>query len=212
MAESVFNGKRFATVVWGYDRAKVDELFADYQNWAGDLSSNPGAGPWEPKSFGQMVAGHVIALAQSIPFKLPASVPRMGWLAQNIIKGVLTAYNERDAEKAVAAWQSDEEVDETYSSLFRELLTHMMEDPRNIGACTHMLFIAKNIERSGDHATNIAEVVFHMVTADHLTASVAVGTRQIKAGLDRVQLLTRVIAGAQAAAADGGDRVVAVKH
>jgi phosphate transport system protein len=116
------------------------------------------------------IGKRVIALAQSIPFKLPTSVPRMGWLAQNIIKDVLTAYNERDAEKAVAAWQSDEEVDETYSSLFRELLTHMMEDPRNIGACTHMLFIAKNIERIGDHATNIAETVYYMVVGESLDA------------------------------------------
>src|SRR5207249_2542932 len=94
----------------------------------------------------------------SVPFKLPTSVPRMGWLAQNIIKDVLAAYNQRDAEKAVAAWQSDEEVDETYSSLFRELLTHMMEDPRNIGACTHMLFIAKNIERDTRRAGRLGSL------------------------------------------------------
>ena len=60
-------------------------------------------------------------------------------------------------------WRSDGEIDEIYNSLFRELLTYMMEDPRTIGLCTHLLFVAKNIERSGDHATNIAEVVYHMV-------------------------------------------------
>jgi len=112
----------------------------------------------------------VIALAQAAPIKLPAGIPRMGWLAQKIIKDVLTAYNEGDADKAVAAWQSDEEVDATYSGLFRELLTHMMEDPRNIGACAHLLFIAKNIERVGDHATNIAETVYYMVAGEPLDA------------------------------------------
>jgi phosphate transport system protein len=116
------------------------------------------------------IGKRVIALAQVAPFKLPAGVPRMGWLAQKIIKDVLGAYSERDAQKALAAWQSDEEVDETYSGLFRELLTHMMEDPRNIGACTHMLFIAKNIERIGDHATNIAETVYYMVVGEPLDA------------------------------------------
>ena len=68
--------------------------------------------------------------------------------------------------KSLRAWQADEELDETYSSLFRELLTHMMEDPRNIGSCTHLLFIAKNIERIGDHATNIAETVYFMVMGE----------------------------------------------
>jgi phosphate transport system protein len=71
----------------------------------------------------------------------------------------------------LSAWQADEELDETYSSLFRELLTHMMEDPRNIGACTHLLFIAKNIERIGDHATNIAETVYFMVLGEPLRSA-----------------------------------------
>jgi len=116
------------------------------------------------------IGKRVIALAQTTPFKLPAGIPRMGWLVQKIIKDVLSAYDSRDAQKALAAWQSDEEVDETYSGLFRELLTHMMEDPRNIGSCTHMLFIAKNIERIGDHATNIAEIVYYMVVGEPLDA------------------------------------------
>jgi CheY-like chemotaxis protein len=63
----------------------------------------------------------------------------------------------------------DGEIDEIYNSLFRELLTYMMEDPRTIGLCTHLLFVAKNIERCGDHATNIAETVYHMVSGGHLT-------------------------------------------
>jgi phosphate transport system protein len=69
----------------------------------------------------------------------------------------------RDAEKAMKVWHSDQQVDAMYNSLFRELLTYMMEDPRNIGLCTHFLFGAKNIERIGDHTTNIAENVYYLV-------------------------------------------------
>jgi len=69
----------------------------------------------------------------------------------------------RDADKAYLVWTRDAELDEMYSSLFRELLTYMMEDPRNISACTHLLFMAKNIERIGDHATNIAEDLYYLV-------------------------------------------------
>jgi phosphate transport system protein len=116
------------------------------------------------------IGKRVLALTQSTPFKLPAGLPRMGWLAQKIIKDVMTAYDGRDPQKALEAWHSDEEVDETYSGLFRELLTHMMEDPRNIGTCTHMLFVAKNIERIGDHATNIAETIYYMVVGEPLDA------------------------------------------
>jgi phosphate transport system protein len=112
------------------------------------------------------IGKRAVALSQTPPFKLPATLPRMGWLAQQNIRDVLAAYAERSPERALRAWQADEELDETYSSLFRELLTHMMEDPRNIGACTHLLFIAKNIERIGDHATNIAETVYSMVLGE----------------------------------------------
>ena len=76
---------------------------------------------------------------------------------------MLDAFVERDAERARAVWRHDAEVDELHNSLFRELLTYMMEDPRHITACTHMLFIAKNIERMGDHTTNIAEQVIFVV-------------------------------------------------
>ena len=88
---------------------------------------------------------------------------RLGNLAQEMIKDVLDAYIARDPEKADLVRQRDREVDALHTSIFRELLTYMMEDPRNITACTHLLFIAKNIERIGDHATNIAEVVCFVV-------------------------------------------------
>src|SRR3546814_19365124 len=80
-------------------------------------------------------------------------------MVQTMIKDVLDAYVEGDTAKAAEVWHRDQEVDDFYTSLFRELLTYMMEDPRKITACTHFLFIAKNIERMGDHATNIAETV-----------------------------------------------------
>jgi phosphate transport system protein len=83
--------------------------------------------------------------------------------AQTQLKNVLDAYAERDADKADEVWRRDERIDATYNSLFRELLTYMMEDPRNIGLCTHLLFAAKNIERIGDHSTNIAENVHYLV-------------------------------------------------
>ena len=80
------------------------------------------------------------------------------------LKEVLDVYSTRSAEKANAIRERDEEIDAMYTSLFRELLTYMMEDPRNITTCTHLLFCAKNIERIGDHATNIAETIYYMAT------------------------------------------------
>ena len=109
------------------------------------------------------VAKRAIALSHTPPIQPAAGIPRMARLAQQIIKDVLDAYIEHDADKALEVWQRDEEVDEMYTSLFRELLTYMMEDPRNITPCTHVLFIAKNIERIGDHATNIAELIHFLV-------------------------------------------------
>jgi phosphate transport system protein len=82
---------------------------------------------------------------------------------------VIDAYVSRDADKAYAVWMRDEELDAMYASLFRELLTYMMEDPRNIGPCSHLLFMAKNIERIGDHATNIAEDLYYLVHGTPLT-------------------------------------------
>ena len=109
------------------------------------------------------VAKRAIALNQLPAVKPAGSIPRMARLVQAIIKDVLDSYVERDPERAVDAWRRDEEVDEMYTSIFRELLTYMMEDARNISACTHLLFVAKNIERIGDHATNIAEIIHYLV-------------------------------------------------
>ena len=73
-----------------------------------------------------------------------------------------------DADRAVEVWQADLQIDNIYNAIFRELITYMMEDPRNITACAHLLFIAKNFERIGDHATNIAEILYYAVTGETL--------------------------------------------
>jgi len=92
----------------------------------------------------------------------------MGDSAQLLLKNVLDAYATRDVEKAKAVWESDAELDAMEDSVFRDLLTFMMEDPRNISFCTHLLFCSKNLERAGDHATNIAETVHYLVTGQTL--------------------------------------------
>jgi phosphate transport system protein len=114
------------------------------------------------------IGKRALVLNREPPIKLAQSLARMGRQALAQLKTVLDAYSDRNAEAAKAVWRQDEEIDELYNSLFRELLTYMMEDPRTIGLCTHLLFIAKNIERAGDHATNIAETVYHMVTGAYL--------------------------------------------
>jgi phosphate transport system protein len=123
------------------------------------------------------VAKRSIALAQSPPLQLVYALPRMAHLALLLVKDVIDAYVARDADKAIAVWNRDEELDEMYSSVFREFLTYMMEDPRNIGACTHLLFMAKNIERIGDHATNIAENLYYLVHGTPLTEARPKGDR-----------------------------------
>jgi phosphate transport system protein len=109
------------------------------------------------------VAKRSIALEQFAAVRPVHSLSRMGRLGGRMIKDILDAYVQRDAEKAMAVWLRDEELDEMYTSLFRELLTYMIEDPRNITAGTHLLFMAKNLERIGDHCTNIAETLYFLV-------------------------------------------------
>lgn len=115
------------------------------------------------------VAKRSIALDQIPPVKPVHAIQRMGRLGSAMIKDMLDAYVERDADKALAVWLRDEELDELYTSLFRELLTYMIEDPRTITACTHLLFMAKNLERIGDHTTNIAETLYFLVHGTPLT-------------------------------------------
>ena len=95
----------------------------------------------------------------------------MSEVAEEMVRDALNAVVRRDVELAQKVLAMDDQVDHYRDQIFRELLTYMMEDPRTIGLCTHLLFVAKNIERSGDHCTNIAEVVYHMVRAGHLAAT-----------------------------------------
>ncbi len=93
---------------------------------------------------------------------------RMARLVQENLKNAIDALVQQDARKAHDVWEADEPVDDIYNGIFREMLTFMMEDPRNITAATHLLFVAKNLERIGDHATNIAETVHYAVLGDNL--------------------------------------------
>ena len=115
------------------------------------------------------VAKRSLALSMAPPVKPVHSIPRMGYFSQEMVKDILDAYVERDANKALEVWLRDEELDDMYTSLFRELLTYMIEDPRNITSCTHLLFMAKNLERVGDLTTNLAETLYFLVHGTPLT-------------------------------------------
>src|SRR5690348_1607627 len=117
------------------------------------------------------VAKRSTVLNLSAPVPLAGSLPALATLAAELVREVMRAYSERNAQLAHAVWERDAELDALYTGLFRELLTYMMEDARSITACTHLLFIAKNIERIGDHATNIAENVWFAVRGEALRES-----------------------------------------
>ena len=115
--------------------------------------------------YAKNTAKRSIVLAQSTaPASAVAGIDRLGKLVRTALKDVLDAFADDDVAKAHSVWQRDEEIDQVYTGLFRELLTYMMEDPRTITACTHLMFMAKNIERAGDHVTNIAELVSFRTT------------------------------------------------
>ncbi len=116
------------------------------------------------------VGKRVVALDGDFnPQKLIHGVEHMAALVSSQLKQVLDAYASRDLAAALAVWNGDEEVDNLCTSLFRELLTYMMEDPRNITFCMHLMFCAKDFERIGDHATNIAETVYYMIEGRPIT-------------------------------------------
>jgi phosphate transport system protein len=114
------------------------------------------------------IAKRTHAVADVLPQRPTKGMARMGQLALGQLKLVLDSLAAKDADRAMEVWRRDEEIDALYSSVFRELLTYMMEDPRTIGACTHLLFAAKNIERIGDHATNIAENIYYLLHGEML--------------------------------------------
>ncbi len=116
------------------------------------------------------IAKRVLALDDEFPPpKLIRGVEHMTDLLLGQLKRVLDAYARRDDSEAMAVWRADEEIDAVCTSVFRELLTYMMEDPRNISFCIHLLFCTKNIERMGDHATNVAETVHYIVEGRPIT-------------------------------------------
>ena len=122
---------------------------------------------------------------RSVRIGVEARVPRtivglkhMNEVATELLKDVLDAYAQRDIERARDVWERDVELDALEDSVFRDLLTHMMEDPRNISFCAHLLFCSKNIERIGDHATNIAETVFYLVSGSTLPTERPKGGRE----------------------------------
>jgi phosphate transport system protein len=116
------------------------------------------------------IAKRVTALSGEFhPQKLIRGVEHMASMVLGQLKEVLDSYAGHDLDKALAVWKGDEEIDAMCTSLFRELLTYMMEDPRNITFCIHLMFAAKNIERMGDHATNIAETVYYLIEGRTIT-------------------------------------------
>jgi len=117
------------------------------------------------------IGKRTLILAEAEPAgPVTRSIERMGKLVASRLKEVIDAYTASEVDRAIAVWTRDTEVDEHYESLFRELLTYMMGDPRTITAGAHLLFVAKNLERIGDHATNIAEIVHFEITGQEIVS------------------------------------------
>jgi phosphate transport system protein len=124
-----------------------------------------------------------IAVLQDVKSIEPLSIlPAMGRAVSEMVRNVLDAFAARDAEAAVTVCESDRQVDDFYNSLFRTLLTYMMENPHNITASTHLLFIAKNLERIGDHATNVAEMIYFAATGSQMAERARGEDMLMKAG------------------------------
>ena len=120
--------------------------------------------------YAKNIAKRATVLSQTEPVQPMVIIPEMGRTVTHMLKDVLDAYGSRDADKARAVWERDKNVDDFYNSLFRSLLTYMMENPQKITPSTHVMFIAKNLERIGDHATNIAEIIYFNVTGTYMEA------------------------------------------
>ncbi|WP_394999377.1 phosphate signaling complex protein PhoU [Sphingomonas sp.] len=118
--------------------------------------------------YAKNIAKRVPLLENSGAVETLSLLPEMARIATEMVHDVLTAFVERDADAAVRVCERDHAVDDFYNSIFRTLLTFMMENPQNISQSAHLLFVAKNIERVGDHATNIAEMVYYAATGQHL--------------------------------------------
>ncbi len=171
--QTIENDVRLDTLQQGVE-AKLIELIARRQPMGQDLREISAATRIanDLERVGDLaknLAKRAIAIDSDLQSKkLAIGVEHMTELALGQLKMVLDAYTRKDAEAARRVQEADAEIDAIYTSLFRELLTYMMEDPRIITQCVHLLFCAKNIERIGDHATNIAENVYYMVTGERL--------------------------------------------
>ena len=129
------------------------------------------------------VAKRVVAVTQGQhPTSLFRGIDALAGLALTQLKEVLDIYASRAVDRIAFLRDRDDQIDAMYTSLFRELLTYMMEDPRNITPCTHLLFCAKNIERIGDHATNIAETIYHIATGEVMPVERPKGDKTDKVG------------------------------
>ncbi|MEM7686681.1 MAG: phosphate signaling complex protein PhoU, partial [Pseudomonadota bacterium] len=115
------------------------------------------------------IAKRTLVLNQSEPLRVVSSVTRLGKQVQTLLAEALDAYTVRDKALAVAVWKRDVEIDEMHNSIFRELTTYMMEDPRTIGHCSQLLFVVKNLERIGDHTTFIAEMTYFVTEGRQLS-------------------------------------------
>ena len=119
--------------------------------------------------YAKNIAKRALVLAEAEPLTpMTRSIERMGRLVAARLQEALDAYTAGESDRAMKVWSSDEEVDEHYNSLFRELLTYMMSDPRTISSGAHLLFIGKNLERIGDYATNIAEIIHYEATGEEI--------------------------------------------
>lgn len=114
------------------------------------------------------IAKRSIVIAQVASTFSLSSLGQMAALVQQNLKSCIDSVGEHNPQKAIAVWRADQAVDDLYNAIFRELITYMMEDARNISGCTHLMFIAKNLERIGDHTTNIAELTYYAVTGENL--------------------------------------------
>ncbi|MGX5849351.1 phosphate signaling complex protein PhoU [Mesorhizobium sp. PL10] len=133
---------------------------------------------------GKNVAKRVVSVIDGRqPTSLFRGLEALAELALTQLKEVLDVYASRSVDRIGFVRDRDDQIDAMYTSLFRELLTYMMEDPRNITPCTHLLFCAKNIERIGDHATNIAETIYYIVTGDQLPTERPKGDKTDKVAL-----------------------------
>jgi phosphate transport system protein len=134
--------------------------------------------------FAANIAKRAIALNRHSPDEWINELAELGQLALKLLAGVVAAFRDRDSEKALDVWAHDEQLDDTYTGIYRRLIDFMKADPQRVPVGAHLLFIAKNIERIGDHATNIAESVYYLVTGETLAAPRPKGD---KSSFDRIE-------------------------